>query len=60
MFDKEKLEELFAALRSQYGSEPDWEQILRDAHLGVARSDAGVSLGDIDSRVAETIEKHKT
>ena len=30
----------------------------RSAHLGVARSDAGVALGDIDARVAPLIEKH--
>jgi hypothetical protein len=59
MFDKEMLDKLWADLRSKYGNEPDWEQILRDTHLGVARSDAGVDLGDIDKRVVEAIGMHK-
>ena len=59
MFDKPKLDALFADLRGKYQSEPDWEQILRDTHLGVARSDADVDLGNIDPRVIETINKHR-
>ncbi len=59
MFDKQSLDSLFDELRDQYELEPEWEDIQRDAHLGVARSDAGVSLGDIDSRVITVIEKHR-
>ena len=58
MFDKNSLDTLFAELRDQYELEPDWEEIQRAAHLGVARLDAGVEAGDIDSRVAELIHKH--
>ena len=58
MFDKQSLDNLFNELRDQYELEPEWEDIQRAAHLGVARSDAGVSLGDIDSRVLAVIEKH--
>ena len=59
MFDKEMLDIFFAELKSRYGNEPDWEQVLRDAHLGIARSDAEVDLGDIDSRVKEAIIRHR-
>lgn len=59
MFDKQSLDNLFDELRDEYELEPEWEDIQRAAHLGVARSDAGVSLGDIDSRVIAVIEKHR-
>tara|TARA_B100000315_G_C14346360_1_gene481951 strand:- start:389 stop:574 length:186 start_codon:yes stop_codon:yes gene_type:complete len=58
MFDKTSLEALLEELRDEYELESDWEEIQRSAHLGVARSDAGVALGDIDARVAPLIEKH--
>ena len=58
MFDKTALEALLEELSDEYELESDWEEIQRSAHLGVARSDAGVALGDIDARVAPLIEKH--
>ena len=58
MFDKSSLDALFEELRDQYELEPEWEDIQRAAHLGVARSDAGVPLGDIDSRVLSAVQKH--
>ena len=58
MFDKTALEALLEELRDEYELESDWEEIQRSAHLGVARSDAGVALGAIDARVAPLIEKH--
>ncbi len=58
MFDKQSLDALLEELRDEYELEPEWEDIQRAAHLGVARSDAGVALGDIDSRVVALIEKH--
>ena len=60
MFDKQSLDNLFDELRDEYELEPDWEDLQRAAHLGVARSDAGIALGDIDSRVIPYIEKHIT
>ena len=33
--------------------------LVKDAHLGIARSDADVDIGDIDSRVAALIKKHQ-
>ena len=59
MFDKKSLDELFDELRNEFELEPEWEDLQRDAHLAVARSDAGMPLGKIDTRVADLIEKHK-
>jgi len=58
MFDKKSLDAMFSELRDNYELEPEWEDIQRDAHLGIARSDGGVDLGDIDPRVAEVLKKH--
>ena len=60
MFNKQSLDNLFDELRDEYELEPDWEDLQRAAHLGVARSDAGIALGDIDSRVIPYIEKHSS
>ena len=60
MFDKQSLDSMFEELRDQYELEPDWEDIQTSAHLGVARSDAGVALGNIDSRVIPYIEKYSS
>ena len=59
MFDRNSLDTLFDELRDEYELEPDWEDIQRDAHLAVARHDAGMPLGDIDSRVVPFVEKYK-
>ena len=58
MFDRDSLEALLEELRDEWELEPDWEEIQRAAHLGVARADAGVELGDLDSRVVALIDKH--
>ena len=58
MFDKASLDSMLEELRDEYELEIDWEDIQRAAHLGVARADAGMPLGDIDSRVLALIEKH--
>ena len=58
MFDKKSLDAMFSELRDNYELEPEWEDIQRDAHLGIARSDGGVDMGDIDPRVAEVLKKH--
>lgn len=60
MFNKQSLDNMFDELRDEYELEPDWEDIQRAAHLGVARFDAGVGLGDLDSRVVPYIEKHSS
>ncbi len=58
MFDQKSLTDLFDELRDEYELEPDWEEIQRDAHLAVARVDAGQPIGGVDDRVAPLIEKH--
>ena len=61
MFDKAALDKLFDDLRGKFGEQSDWEDILRQAHLGVAYSDANVPLAskNIDPRVVAAIEQHK-
>ena len=49
---------MFDELRDEYELEPDWEEIQRDAHLAVARVDAGAGIGDVDARVGPLVEKH--
>ena len=58
MFDKKSLDAMFSELRDSYELEPDWEEIQRAAHLGIARADGGVDLGNLDSRVVEVLKKH--
>ncbi len=58
MFDRNSLDNLFDELRDEYELEPEWEDIQRDAHLAVARHDAGMPLGEIDSRVEGLVKKH--
>ena len=59
MFDKKRLDAFFDELKQEWRGKPPYEQLLRDAHLGIALSDAGRPLGDIDPRVIALIEKHK-
>ena len=60
MFKKQHLDALFDELRQEWEGKPEFEQLLREAHLGIAIFDAGRPLGDeIDARVAALIEKHK-
>ena len=58
MFDKKSLDAMFDELRDNYELEPDWEEIQREAHLGIARADGGVELGNLDARVLEVLNKH--
>ncbi len=58
MFDKKSLDAMFDELRDNYELEPDWEEIQREAHLGIARVDGGVELGNLDSRVLEALNKY--
>jgi hypothetical protein len=61
MFDKSSLESLFDELRDEFELEPDWEEIQRDAHLGVAYADSGMldeRKGNLDSRALELVNKH--
>ena len=59
MFEKAHLDALFAELDEWRGT-TDFDQLTRDAHLGIALSDAGRPLEDrIDPRVIALIDKHK-
>ncbi|MFQ6027441.1 MAG: hypothetical protein ACE5Q6_08110 [Dehalococcoidia bacterium] len=58
MFNKQALENLFDELRDEYELEPDWEDIQRDAHLAVARVDAGMPIGSVDDRIIPYVERH--
>ena len=59
MFDKNSLDSLLEELRDSYELEYDWEDIQKVAHVAIARSDAGVTLEGIDTRVVELVEKHR-
>ena len=59
MFDRSSLDSLLEELRDNYELEHDWEDIQKAVHVAIARSDAGVALGNIDARVIELVEKHR-
>jgi hypothetical protein len=59
MFSKEEVDSILNQLRKEWGSDPQWEQLLRQAYLGMARADAGVPLGQLDPRVTAIIEQHQ-
>ena len=59
MFTKESLDALLAQLASEFRGTPEYEALLREAHLGIALSDAGQPYDNqIDPRVADLIRKH--
>jgi hypothetical protein len=59
MLGKEEVESILHQLRQEWGSDPNWEQLLRDVYLGIARADGGVALGDLDPRVISIIQQHQ-
>jgi len=59
MFSNAEVESILNQLRQEWGTDPNWEQLLRDMYLGMARADAGVSLGNLDSRVIKVIQQHQ-
>ena len=59
MLGKEEVESILHQLRQEWGSDPNWEQLLRDLYLGMARADAGVTLGNLDARVIKIIQQHQ-
>ncbi len=59
-FQKDTLDALFAELEISYGQTAEYDQLLRDAHFGIALSDAGREFdGQVDQRVALLINKHR-
>ena len=59
MFLKEHLDTFYEELNRNHEGKPGYDQIIRDAHLGIALSDAGRPLDDINPDVAALIEKHR-
>jgi hypothetical protein len=59
MFGKEEVESILNQLKQEWGSDPSWEQLLRDVYVGIARADSGVALGSLDPRVISLIEQHQ-
>jgi hypothetical protein len=59
MFSKEDVDSILKQLQKEWGSDPQWEQLLRQAYLGMARADAGAALGQLDPRVIAIIEQHQ-
>src|ERR1700757_4179045 len=58
MLGKEEVEAILNQFRREGGSDPNWEQLLRDLYLGIARADGGVALGNLDPRVVSIIQQH--
>jgi hypothetical protein len=59
MFSKEDVDSILKQLQKEWGSDPQWEQLLRQAYLGMARADAGIALGPLDPRVIAIVEQHQ-
>ena len=60
MFEQAHLDALFGELERQWLGSPEFERLSRDAHLGIALSDAGRPLKDrIDPKIVAMIEKHR-
>ena len=59
-FGRGELDALFEALRTELGDAPDFEQLLRDAHLGIALSDARRPLtGQVDDRIVALVKRYR-
>jgi hypothetical protein len=59
MFSKEQVESILNQLKQEWETDPNWEQLLRDVYLGMARADAGMALGNLDPRVIKIIQQHQ-
>jgi hypothetical protein len=59
MFSHEEVQSIINQLRQEWGNDPNWEQILRDAYLGMARADGGVALGNLDPRVINVLQQRQ-
>jgi hypothetical protein len=59
MFSKEEVESVLNQLRQEWGTDPSFEQLLRDVYLGIARADGGAAMGSLDPRVIKIIQQHR-
>lgn len=59
MFQRNQIDSLFEELDGAFRDEPDYERLLRDAHLAIALADADQALTpEIDTRVVALLDKH--
>ena len=59
MFREKHLDALYDELSLEWKGKPEYGDLVRDAHLGIALFDAGRSLGnELSSVVVALIEKH--
>ena len=59
MLRQEHLDALFDELNREWRGKPEYEQLVRDAHLGIALFDAGRPLGgELSPVVVALIERH--
>ena len=57
-FQKKDIDSLFACLKKEMGHMPEFEQILKDAHLSIALVDAGKPINaEINERVKTLVTK---
>jgi len=59
MFSKEAVESVLNQLKQEWGTDPSYEQLLRDVYLGIARVDGGAALGSLDPRAIKLIQQHQ-
>jgi len=59
MFAKEGVEAILNQLKQEWGTDPNYEQLLRDLYLGIARADGGAALGNLDPRIIQLIQQHQ-
>jgi hypothetical protein len=59
MFGKEGVEAILNQLKQEWGTDPNYEQLLRDLYLGIARADGGAALGNLDPRIIQLIQQHQ-
>jgi hypothetical protein len=59
MLGKEEVESIVNQLKQEWGNDPNWEQLLRDVYLGIARADGRMPLGNLDPRVIGLIQQQQ-
>ena len=60
IFQKHTLDALFTELETTYGQTTEFDQLLRETHLGIALSDADRDFDrQVDPRISSLIKKHR-
>jgi hypothetical protein len=59
MFSQTQVESIMRELTQAWQTDPQWELLLQDVYVGMARADAGVALGSLDPRVIQIIQHHQ-